>query len=317
MGNHTATESLKMTDQDIDFSTGEINFSTTTRQMINLYGTSFGIGVQNATLYNRTQGNFAWYRGGIHDDGPINSGGGGISMVLTSAGNLGLGGITNPTSRLHIAGNSTHIRSGTPIYPDGLVADIESLHTYVDDEDVNFISEQDENNGFRGGFSFYMDDDGTQMPLFQIHNKSNTGAIFQVRHTGKLDLPSYGSGTFTGTETGLLGVDAAGAVVEVNSLKASKVFYPPSIAIDASVTGTFTVDLYAQYIAQFGSPVVSSAGAIPTYNANELDYHVTYADPAVFNTATMALSAAGVLTYTVDAPPADYNSLINVVFVVK
>ena len=57
--------------------------------------------------------------------------------------------------------------------------------------------------------------------------------------------------------------------------------------------------------------------SIPTYLASELDFHVTYADPAVFNTGTMAINPAGVLTYTVDAPPADYNSLINVVFVVK
>jgi hypothetical protein len=115
----------------------------------------------------------------------------------------------------------------------------------------------------------------------------------------------------------LVTADADGNLRKVNSLKASKVFYPPSIEIDASVTGTFTVDLYAQYIAQFGSPVVSSGGTIPTYGSGDLDYHVTYADPAVFNTATMAISPAGVLTYTVDALPSDYNTLINVVFVVK
>jgi hypothetical protein len=103
----------------------------------------------------------------------------------------------------------------------------------------------------------------------------------------------------------------------MKSAKASRVFYPPSIAVDASTNGTFTIDLYAQYIAQFGSPVVSSAGTIPTYTAAELDYHVTYADPAVFNTATMNITAAGELTYTIIGQPADYNSLINVVFVVK
>ncbi|HET8737444.1 MAG TPA: hypothetical protein VFM69_12675, partial [Pricia sp.] len=115
----------------------------------------------------------------------------------------------------------------------------------------------------------------------------------------------------------MLATDAEGDVVQVNTVKASRVFYPPSIAIDASTNGTFTIDLYAQYIAQFGSPVVSSGGTIPTYNANELDYHVTYADPTVFNTGTMSISPAGVLTYSVTDQPADYNSLINVVFVVK
>ena len=106
------------------------------------------------------------------------------------------------------------------------------------------------------------------------------------------------------------------AIAPITS-KAARVFYPPSIAIDASVTGTFTINLYSQYIAQFGSPVVSSGGTIPTYLASELDYHVTFADAAVFNLGTMSISTSGVLTYTVTAPPADYNSLINVVFVVR
>jgi hypothetical protein len=78
------------------------------------------------------------------------------------------------------------------------------------------------------------------------------------------------------------------------------------------------VDLYAQYIAQFGTPAVASAGApaaVPTYGAAELYYYVTYADPAVFS--NMSIDANGVLTYDIIGQPSDYNSLINVVFVVK
>jgi hypothetical protein len=101
--------------------------------------------------------------------------------------------------------------------------------------------------------------------------------------------------------------------------KAARIFYPPSIAIDASTNGTGrTVNLYAQYIAQFGTPAVVSAGApatVPTYGATELYYYVTYADPAVF--ANMSIDANGVLTYDIIGQPADANSLINVVFVVK
>ncbi len=107
--------------------------------------------------------------------------------------------------------------------------------------------------------------------------------------------------------------------------KAARIFYPPSIAIDASATGTgFTIDLYAQYIAQFGSPTVASAGApaaVPTYARGELYYYVTYADPDVFGNGTnvtgMSIDANGILTYNINASPADYNSLINVVFVVQ
>ncbi len=97
------------------------------------------------------------------------------------------------------------------------------------------------------------------------------------------------------------------------------IFYPPSIAIDASTTGTLrTLDLYAQYTAQFATPAVASAGApaaIPTYAAGDLFYYVTYYDTSVFD--NVSVDANGVMTYDVIAQPADYNSLINVVFVVK
>jgi hypothetical protein len=101
--------------------------------------------------------------------------------------------------------------------------------------------------------------------------------------------------------------------------KAARIFYPPSIAIDASTNGTGrTVDLYAQYVAQYGTPTVASSGApaaVPTYGATDLYYYVTYADSAVF--ANMSIDANGVLTYDIIGQPSDYNALINVVFVVK
>ncbi|WP_229732479.1 hypothetical protein [Muriicola marianensis] len=108
------------------------------------------------------------------------------------------------------------------------------------------------------------------------------------------------------------------AIAPITS-KAARIFYPPSIAIDASTNGVgFTEDLYAQYISQFGTPAVASTGApaaLPTYAATELYYYVTYADPTVF--ANMSIDANGVLTYDIIGQPSDYNSLINVVFVVK
>ncbi|WP_373074599.1 hypothetical protein, partial [Zeaxanthinibacter enoshimensis] len=113
--------------------------------------------------------------------------------------------------------------------------------------------------------------------------------------------------------------EAIQAIAPITS-KAARIFYPPSIAVDASTNGSFTVDLYAQYTAQFGTPTVASSGApaaVPTYAATELYYYVTYADPAVFDTATMSIDANGVLSYDIIGQPSDYNSLINVVFVVK
>ncbi|WP_139063674.1 hypothetical protein [Flagellimonas eckloniae] len=124
--------------------------------------------------------------------------------------------------------------------------------------------------------------------------------------------------------------EAIQAMAPITS-KAARIFYPPSIAIDASTTGTQVIDLYAQYIAQYGTPMVRSddggpdeaPAAIPTYADDELYYYITYADPAVFDTTStsgpteMTITADGELRITVIAPPADYNSLINVVFVVK
>jgi transposase-like protein len=74
--------------------TGAMSFGTTTRQMLNLWGTSFGLGVQDNTLYFRTGGNFAWYVNGSHNNGELNPGGGAKVMQYTSAGGVAVRGIT-------------------------------------------------------------------------------------------------------------------------------------------------------------------------------------------------------------------------------
>jgi hypothetical protein len=111
------------------------------------------------------------------------------------------------------------------------------------------------------------------------------------------------------------------AIAPITS-KAARIFYPPSIAVDASSAGPGTpINLHQQYLDQYGMTLPSSAksptapAAIPTYLASELYYYVTYYDPAVFS--SVSITDAGIMSFTVLAPPVDYNSLINVVFVVK
>lgn len=109
------------------------------------------------------------------------------------------------------------------------------------------------------------------------------------------------------------------AIAPITS-KAARVFYPPSIVIDASTNGTASINLYAQYTAQFATPTAKSGDApavIPTYGATDLHYYVTYADPTVFDVNNMTISNSGVLSYEIIGQPSDYNALINVVFVVK
>jgi hypothetical protein len=74
-----------------DTMTGNLSFGSATRQMINLFSTSYAIGVQSSTLYNRSNGNFAWFKAGIHSDVAYDPGTGGTTqMYLSSSGELHL-----------------------------------------------------------------------------------------------------------------------------------------------------------------------------------------------------------------------------------
>ncbi len=89
---------------DLTAPDGVLGFGAKVRQMINLWDTSYGIGIQNATQYYRSGTNFAWYVGGQHDDNELNAGGGTAAMVL-HGGNLGIG-TASPTGRLQIVGTT-------------------------------------------------------------------------------------------------------------------------------------------------------------------------------------------------------------------
>ncbi|UII80487.1 hypothetical protein [Flagellimonas sp. CMM7] len=129
-----------------------------------------------------------------------------------------------------------------------------------------------------------------------------------------------------GTDISVTGDGSSGTPYVINNTRPN-IFYPPSISIDASTTGIKSIDLYQEYIDQFGTPTVGSTGApaaVPTYGRTDLYYYVTYADPTVFDTASvipapdaMVIDANGNLTIEVENIPTDYNTLINVVFVVK
>ncbi|CCI03414.1 hypothetical protein [Microcystis aeruginosa] len=73
--------------------TGSVNFSLQTRQMLNLWSNGYGIGIQSSTQYFRSGANFAWYRGGSHNDAELNAGGGTSLMTLDRNGNLSVSGI--------------------------------------------------------------------------------------------------------------------------------------------------------------------------------------------------------------------------------
>ncbi len=140
---------------------------------------------------------------------------------------------------------------------------------------------------------------------------------------GSVRFSDYGVGTYLDTLVSVssgvhhLAVTATGDVIETNTYKSSKVFYPPAVVIDVSSTGSgMTIDLYQEYINRMGSPALSStANPIPTYARNELEYHVLDFDSTVFNIT--GLTAGGIVTYNVISVPPGNCTFLNVVFVVK
>lgn len=73
-----------------------LSFGSAIRQMINLYTTEYGIGIQGSTQYFRSAQTFAWFVGGTHHDGTWNPGAGGTTrMTLNGSGLLT---ITGPTA---------------------------------------------------------------------------------------------------------------------------------------------------------------------------------------------------------------------------
>ena len=82
----------------------KVSFGAQVRQMINLWNESYGIGVQNDTLYFRTGKNYAWYGGGTHDDGALSAGAGGTVQLVIREGNVAIGTSDPGGSRLKVQG---------------------------------------------------------------------------------------------------------------------------------------------------------------------------------------------------------------------
>ena len=74
---------------------GNMIFGNYSRQMLNLWGTQYGIGVQSSTLYFRSDSEFSWFRGGVHAPGARVPGEGGTHLMLLDA-----------NGRLYIKGGS-------------------------------------------------------------------------------------------------------------------------------------------------------------------------------------------------------------------
>jgi hypothetical protein len=88
-------------------------FGNDTKQMLNLWGTNYGIGVQDSTHYSRTDAHFNWYRGGVHSDSEGDNGGGQTLMHLTEKGDLHIQRDLYVPGRLRVTGDQNLIKVKT------------------------------------------------------------------------------------------------------------------------------------------------------------------------------------------------------------
>ena len=93
-------------DTNDTFSGGSLSFGSTTRQMINLWSTTYGFGIQSSTLYYRSGSRFSWFRGGSHSDTENNAGtGGSVAMTLDGSSNLTVSGNVTAYSDIKLKKN--------------------------------------------------------------------------------------------------------------------------------------------------------------------------------------------------------------------
>lgn len=102
-------------DDTVDITTGRVFFGTNKRQMLNLQAETYGVGVQNSTLYQRSESEFRWYRGGTHFDDPADGGNGAKVMTLDAFNALTVAGAIRAGSYLqandvYVDGGRVHLR---------------------------------------------------------------------------------------------------------------------------------------------------------------------------------------------------------------
>lgn len=103
----TAGNNVNIPTGNLNIPQGNISFGAQTRQMLNLWNQSYGIGVQNGTLYFRSDSDFRWWLGGKPDNDPSQPDNGTLQMRLDGSANLSIGGNLTTGGNITLPGTPT------------------------------------------------------------------------------------------------------------------------------------------------------------------------------------------------------------------
>ncbi len=280
----------------------------------------------DVTVWYMNMSMFAIEGGG----GSSGGGGGSGDNIYTANGTLG----GNRTVTMDGNDLTFDSGSGSNFTIDGFTGSSESNPIFQIDRngtrELKFFHENDSNDGYwniatNDGIALEIDNTDGEGIYLEFTGDVGIGTSTPDRKLdvegGQVRFSDYGTGTYEDTTAiYLLGVEADGDIIEMNTARNSRIFYPPAIAVVANTIDTdLTIDLHQQYLNLFESPAISSTsapGAIPTYDQDELYYYITDYDTDVFENIT--IDDNGLMEYDVKAvATSDTCSFINVVFVVK
>jgi len=80
--------------------TPKLSFGSTKRQMLDLFDTGYGMGLQSGTLYQRSDSQFALFQGSVHSDDRSNPGFGGTVLMTHSSSGLKVNGTVDSSRRV-------------------------------------------------------------------------------------------------------------------------------------------------------------------------------------------------------------------------
>jgi hypothetical protein len=195
-----------------------IHLGATTRQMLNLWSTNYGIGVQDFTLYQRSDGDFCWFRGGVHSSARSDAGiGGTLAMRLDQTAKLEIAGALQTGAGLRVGANlevvGTAVMRG-PLQLFGTVLDFRDAGGGID-SDVLLMQRQsrganqsdlrvtignniDGDDRFTVGPLYFVD--GNYRECFVVQNNGDVTIRGRLGTNGQLPTPrtvGWGGGIHT------------------------------------------------------------------------------------------------------------------------